>query len=108
MADDQDAVVFSADASKLSDDQVKQLQDKFGLKLAVRSRADAVTSALNKLANVAVQDFDRTNPGYERIFDRTAGKENIAQSVINPVDLETHVRNVAERIMKERPAQPPA
>jgi hypothetical protein len=52
---------------------------------------------------VAVQDFDRTNPGYERIFDRTAGLEDIRNQVIQPVDLEAHVRNIAERVIREQP-----
>jgi hypothetical protein len=103
MPDPKESVVFSADAAALTADQIKDLQQRFGLKLAVRSRSDAVASALNRLGNVAVQDFDRTNPGYERIFDRTAGMDDIRNQVINPVDLETHVRSVTERIMRERP-----
>ena len=103
MPDSDESVVFSAPAAALSEAQIKDLQDKFGLKLNVRSRTDAVTSALNRLGNVAVQDFDRTNPGYERIFDRTVGMDDMRNQVINPVDLETHVRNIAERVIREQP-----
>lgn len=98
-----DTVVFSADAAKLTDVQLKELQSKFGLKLQVRSNAAAVTNALGKLGEVAVQNFDRTAPGYDRGFDRTgtSGLE-LGAAVINPVDLEAKIQNVAKKIISER------
>lgn len=94
-----EAVVFSADPGGLTDAQVKHLQDTFGLKMGARSSVDAVNRALADL--VAAQDFDRTNPGYDRIFDRTAGTRGDA-SVINPVQLEDRIRSVADSIINER------
>jgi hypothetical protein len=103
---DEDAVVFSGDAASLSDDTIRELQDKFGLKLQVRSSHDAIASALNRLGEVAVQNFDRTNPSYGRVFDRTGAIENIRDQVINPVELENQIRRVAENVIRNRPAGP--
>ena len=94
--------VFSVDAGKLSDDNLKELQDKFGMQLHVQARADAVSKALGRIGDAAVQNFDRTNPGYERVFDRTGGLTDHQQQVNNPVDLEDKGRGLTERILKER------
>jgi hypothetical protein len=98
--------VFSVDAGKLSDAHVKELQDKFGLKLHLQARSDAVSKVLGRIGDVAVQDFDRTNPGYERVFDRTGGLSDQKAQVINPVDIEDKVRGVADRILQERGKTP--
>ena len=98
----QDTAVFTANAAKLTDAHLKELQSKFGLKLHVKSSADAVSKALGKLGEVAVQNFDRTNPGYERSFDRTGDSVIEHGSVIDPVDLEHKVRTIATKVISER------
>jgi hypothetical protein len=104
MADEQ--VVFTGDASTLNDAQIKELQQKFGLKLSVRSTRDAISAALGRIGDAAVQNFDRVNPSYGRVFDRTGDSVgDLKNQVINPVELEAHVREVAERVLRERPKQ---
>ncbi|WP_443749955.1 hypothetical protein [Asticcacaulis solisilvae] len=94
--------VFSVPAGKLNDTQVKELQDKFGLKLHLQARSDALNTVLGRIGDVAVQNFDRTNPGYERIFDRTGDNNSLASQVINPVELEDRIRGIAQRVMTEK------
>jgi hypothetical protein len=102
MADSKETAVFAADVAALSDSQIKELQDKFGLKLQVRARADALAKVLGRIGEVAVQNFDRTNPGYERSFDRTADLGDPFSRIINPVDLEDRISGLADRLMRER------
>ena len=94
--------VFSVPAGTLSDMQVKDLQDKFGLKLHLQARSDALNTVLGRIGDVAVQNFDRTNPGYERIFDRTGDNNSLASQVINPVELEDRIRGMAQRVLNEK------
>lgn len=98
----QDTAVFTGKTASLTDAHLKELQDKFGLHLHVKSSADAVTKALGKLGEAAVQNFDRTNPGYERSFDRTGDSTIEHQAVIDPVDLENKVRTIATKVISER------
>lgn len=95
-------VVFTGASANLSDAHIKELQDKFGLKLQVKSNSDAVTRAIGKLGDAAVQNFDKTNPGYDRIFDRTGDSGLEHQAVIDPVELETKVRTIANKVLQER------
>jgi hypothetical protein len=99
--DKTETVVFSGDASALTEAHINELQTKYGLQLKVRSTAGSVAKALGKIGDAAVQYFDRVNPGYERTFDRT-GPADEASKVINPVELETHVRSVAEKVLATR------
>ena len=99
--DKKETVVFSGDAGALSDAHIHELQTKYGLQLKVRSSAESVAKALGKVGEAAIQYFDRVNPGYERVFDRT-GPADEASKVINPVDLEHHIRGVAEKVLAGR------
>ena len=97
----QDVAVFSGKTAHLTESQLKELQNKFGLTLHVKSNAEAVNKALGKLGEVAVQNFDRTNPGYDRGFDRT-GESGLEKMAIDPVELETKVKTIASKILSER------
>jgi hypothetical protein len=97
-----ETAVFTGKAANLTDAHLKELQSKFGLQLHVKSSADAVSKALGKLGEAAVQNFDRTNPGYERSFDRTGDSGLEQQAVIDPVDLEQKVRTIATKVINER------
>ena len=101
MADEKKKAIFSVEAGKLSDVQLNELQTKFGLQLHLEARSDALSKVLGRIGDVMVQNFDRTNPGYDRVFDRTGGAEERAGNVINPVDLEDRIRGVADRILSE-------
>jgi hypothetical protein len=98
----QDTAVFTGKTANLTDAHLKELQDKFGLQLHVKSSADSVSKALGKLGEAAVQNFDRTNPGYERTFDRTGESGLEHQAVIDPVELENKVRTIATKVVSER------
>ena len=103
MAGEEETAVFSAPASALSDDQVKELQDRFGLQLHVRASNEAVKSALGRIGDAAVQSFDRTNPSYGRVYDKSSAGD-IRDQVVNPVELESKIRDIVGRMGRERPS----
>jgi hypothetical protein len=86
MADDlnrvkrEEKLILSADAASLSPEQLKELQEKFGLSVRVRSSVESVDKLINKIADAS--SYDRTYPGYDRSYDKTAltGRE------INPIE----------------------
>jgi hypothetical protein len=96
------ALVFSAPATALTDAQIAELQSKYGVTLHLQSTANAVTAALGRLADDGVQLFDKTNPGYDRVYDKQGISADPMQQVINPVDLQTTIEGIASKIVNDR------
>lgn len=90
MADEENRVkrveklVISADAASLSDTQIKELQDKFGLAVRVRSNVASVDKLINKIDLAA--SYDRTHPGYDRSYDKDPDVNSLLGRVINPIE----------------------
>jgi hypothetical protein len=97
-----EAVVFTAGAAKLDDATIARLRDEYGLELRVRSSHAAVSDALRGIGDVAVVYFDKTSPGYDKVFDKTSPGSQV-MDVVNPVDLAVRVQDIERRI--GRPVQ---
>jgi hypothetical protein len=82
----EEVVVFTGDPKGITEDAIKELQDKFGLEVKVRSSVSAIDSLIARAVDVVA--YDRTHPGYDRVYDRdpNAGHLSIA-SRINPAEL---------------------
>jgi len=65
----QASVIFSGESEGISTDRLKELQEKLGLKLRVRSSAPAVDNLIGAVEEAA--GHDRTVPGYDRDFDKS-------------------------------------
>jgi hypothetical protein len=97
------ALVFSAPAASLTDAQISELQNKYGVTLHLQSTANAVNSAIAKLADDGVQTFDKTQPGYDRVYDKQGSSfDNPMQQVINPVDLQSTIEGIASQVVSEQ------
>lgn len=77
--------VFSADASKLTEKQITELKDKFGLSIRVRSDSAALDKMIGKIDEVS--SYDRTHPGYDRAYDKDPDVGDELGAMINPSDL---------------------
>src|SRR5476651_2076149 len=77
------ALVFSS-PGPLSPDVLTQLQTNFGLEL--KSSAAVVGAQLGKLGDAAVVFFDKSSPGFDKVFDKTSPSD-AGIDVINPADL---------------------
>jgi hypothetical protein len=64
----QDVVVFTADATGITNETMTQLKEKYGLEIRVRSSLAAVDGLLARSVDVVA--YDRTYPGYGRVYDR--------------------------------------
>lgn len=88
----QPAVVFTASADKISDVQIAELKQKYGLDLRIRSHVAAIDGALASINEAS--GYDRTHPGYDRSYDKSADfrpQEREAE-VVNPVIANKQVR----------------
>jgi hypothetical protein len=91
-----DSVVFSA-AANLDEATVQRLKDEFGLELKVRASRAVIDNVLNRIGDVAVVYFDKSYPGFDKVFDKTSpGSEVI--DVINPVELHGRIRDIESRL----------
>ena len=90
-----DLTVFTAPATGLNDAAIKELKDKYGLDMRVRSSSSVVNSVL-KVADDVVA-YDRTNPGYDRVYDKDPNtRHQLAAELINPVDrVSSDISNIA-------------
>lgn len=79
--------------SALHPDMLKELKEKHGLEIQVRSSQpgiDRLTSSIPvKKAGAAEYDrgFDRTNPGYDKYYDRDKAMINPGELVSQPAKL---------------------
>lgn len=89
MADEENRIkrveklVISADSASLSDAQLKELQEKYGLNVRVRSDVAAVDKLINKID--LASSYDRTFPGYDRSYDKDPDVNSLLGQVINPI-----------------------
>ena len=77
--------VFSAEASKLTDKQLSELKEKFGLNIRVRSDSAAIEKMIGKIDEVS--SYDRTYPGYDRSYDKDPDVGTELGAMINPADI---------------------
>jgi hypothetical protein len=92
-----DLTVFTAPGTGLDDSTIKELKDKYGLDMRVRS-SSAVVNSILKVADDVVA-YDRTNPGYDRVYDKDPNTRlQLAGEFINPAErVSTDVSNVAAK-----------
>lgn len=89
--------VSPEDLQALTPDALRELQQKHGLELSIRSSARGIDKILETLGreeigNIAVFDrgFDRTSPGYDKYYNRDRNDEiaKIFDPAINPGQVE--------------------
>jgi hypothetical protein len=91
-----DSVVFAAPAN-LDEATVQRLKDEFGLDLRVRASRAVIDNVLDRIGDVAVVYFDKSYPGFDKVFDKTSPGSEV-MDVINPVDLRNRINDIESRI----------
>jgi hypothetical protein len=92
------ALVFSS-PGPLSPDVLNQLKANFGLEL--KSSAAGVGAQLGKLGDVAVVFFDKSSPGFDKVFDKTSPSD-VGIDVINPADLHARLSVLENHVAQLR------
>ncbi|WP_437755184.1 hypothetical protein [Sorangium sp. So ce1389] len=90
MPESKNVAVFSVDEEQLTTDKIQELKDKFGLEIRIRSTSTSIDKLLNRVASDVVA-YDRTHPGYDRIYDRDPNAADVGGAVINPADIATNI-----------------
>jgi hypothetical protein len=98
------SLVFSA-PGPLTPEALTQLQAKFGLQL--RSSSAAVSSQMSKVAEEGVVFFDKSNPGFDKTFDKTSPDLG-GVDVINPADLHARLSVLENHVAQLKTAAPQA
>jgi hypothetical protein len=83
----------------LSSDVLSQLQTNFGLQL--KSSSPAVSSQLGTIGDVAVVFFDKSSPGFDKVFDKTSPDVG-GIDVINPADLHARLSVLENHVAQLR------
>ncbi len=73
---------------------LKELQEKYGLEIQVRSNSEAINQLLQGVGRTAAlspqeftRGFDRTNPGYDKFYDRDGpGGGGSREQVTKPIE----------------------
>lgn len=92
------ALVFSS-PGPLSQETLTHLQTNFGLQL--KSSSPAVGRQIGKPADVAVVFFDKSSPGFDKVFDKTS-PDISGIDVINPADLHRRVSVLENHVAQLR------
>lgn len=82
--------VSPTDLQALTPDKLKELQERFGLEVQIRSSSAGIAKILGAIgrpgdiSRVAVYDrgFDRTSPGYDKYYDRD--RSSVFDKVLDP------------------------
>jgi hypothetical protein len=91
------ALVFSS-PGPLSQETLTHLQTNFGLQL--KSSSAAVGAQLGKLGDVAVVFFDKSSPGFDKVFDKSSPDSGM--DVINPADLHARLSVLENHVAQIR------
>jgi hypothetical protein len=92
------ALVFSS-PGPLSQETLNHLQTNFGLQL--KSSSAAVGQQLGRIGDVAVVFFDKSSPGFDKVFDKTSPDIG-GIDVINPADLHARVSVLENHVAQLR------
>jgi len=79
-----EVALFTSSARGINEEQLADLKAKFGIDLKIRSSSDVVDKAIRQADQK--KDYDRTNPGYDRYYDKNF-ESKVAQGTdiaINP------------------------
>jgi hypothetical protein len=98
------ALVFSA-PGPLTQEALTKLQATYGLQL--RSSSAAVSSQMSKVAEEGVVFFDKSNPGFDKTFDKTS-PDGAGVDVINPADLHARLSVLENHVAQLKTAAPQA
>ncbi len=74
--------VLSGDAGKLTDAHIKDLREKFGLEIRIRSESAAVNKLISRID--LASSYDRTHPGYGRVYDKDPDVGSEIGALIRP------------------------
>jgi hypothetical protein len=91
------SLVFSS-PTPVHSDTLKEIQDKYGLQL--RSSSTAVNSQIKPGGDVAVVYFDKSSPGFDKVFDKTSPNQP-GWDYIDPASLQSRLTQVEQNIQNQ-------